>query len=284
MSSVPARPEAVALELCLATDDLRRLRHNVQLAARLGVQRLELCAQMQQDGLTPALEAITLARRFWGPQPGLMVMLRPRAGDFCYQPAEIAQLLTLLPQLADAGADAVVSGVLQYNAAGLLTPHWQALAELNDSARRAGLTFCLHRALDACSDPLQSWQQLTQGPVVPARILSSGCPWQIAGSATPQAAEGAVAGIRRLQQQLRLGGSELVVAGKVSPANLLWLRQQLDHRLITADAVLAPSASVAANVAAGVFSFHLYSAVLRDGWVDPTLLAAVLAACGSLVE
>jgi copper homeostasis protein len=273
----------VALELCIATDDLIRLKHNVRLAARLGVQRLELCAQMQQHGLTPTLEAITLARRFWGPQPGLMVMLRPRAGDFCYQSAEITQLLALLPRLAGAGADAVVSGVLQNNAAGQLTPHWQALAELSDSARQIGLTFCLHRALDACSNPLQSWQQLTQQPGAPARILSSGCRWQIASSSTPVASVGAVAGIRRLQQQLQIGGSELVVAGKVSAANMPWLRQQLNNRLTTADTALRPSEPRLSYPPAGVFSFHLYSAVLRDGWVDPTLLAAALAACGSLI-
>jgi copper homeostasis protein len=279
---------ACPLELCLATDDLSRLQHNVQLAASLGVSRLELCADMAQDGLTPALAAVALARSHWGAQPGVMAMLRPRGGDFCYSPAEIHQLLTLLPQLAAAGADAVVTGVLQHDASGQLQPHWQALAELSAAAQSAGLTFCLHRAIDACSDPLRSWSQLTSGPMAPARILSSGCHWQSAdlSSSVGSAAvnpDGAVAGIQRLQQQLQLGGCELVVAGKVSSANLRWLRQQLQ-------AVPLPAATVAAVPHHGSgqtqpcrFSFHLYSAVLRDGWVDPALLSAVLSQCHSPV-
>lgn len=273
--TVNATSKACPLELCLATDDPSRLQHNVQLAASLGVSRLELCADMAQDGLTPALAAVELARRHWGDQPGVMAMLRPRGGDFCYRPAEINQLLTMLPLLAAAGADAVVTGVLQRDASGQLQPHWQALADLSAAAQSAGLTFCLHRAIDACSDPLTSWQQLTRGPVAPARLLSSGCHWHSAkpGSSSGSAAvDGAVAGIQRLQQQLQLGGAELVVAGKVSAANLHWLRQQLQ-------AVPLPAVSPH-----GGCSFHLYSAVLRDGWVDPALLSAVLAQCNSPVD
>ncbi len=268
--SVNATSKACPLELCLATDDQARLQHNVQLAASLGVSRLELCADMAQDGLTPALAALELARCHWGTQPGVMAMLRPRGGDFCYSPAEIHQLRALLPQLAAAGADAVVTGVLQRDANGQLQPHWQALTDLSAAAQSAGLTFCLHRAIDACSDPLTSWQQLTRGPVAPARLLSSGCHWQAAAAAVNT--DGAVAGIQRLQQQLQLGGAELVVAGKVSAANLHWLRQQLQ-------AVPLPAVSPH-----GGCSFHLYSAVLRDGWVDPALLSAVLAQCNSPVD
>ncbi len=192
------------------------------------------------------------------------------------QPGTAARIFT--GAQVPAGADAVVTGVLQRDASGQLQPHWQALADLSAAAQSAGLTFCLHRAIDACSDPLTSWQLLTQGPVAPARILSSGCRWQSAAMTNSTGAQvvsanadGAVAGIQRLQQQLSLGSCELVVAGKVSAANLRWLRQQLQ-------AVQRPAVSPHRG-----FSFHLYSAVLRDGWVDPALLSAVLTQCNSPV-
>lgn len=271
--------KAVALELCLSTDDCNRLQHNVLQAAELGVSRLELCSAMQQDGLSPALADVALARRYWGARPGVMAMLRPRGGDFCYSPAEISALLTLLPALADAGADAVVCGVLQQRPDGQQHLHWQALAELSDCARSYGLTFCLHRAVDAVSDPLHSWQQLCHRPQLQvARALSSGCRWR--ASAAPAVADlpgggmaEAVRGVAQLAQQLALGGPELVVAGGVSATNLAWLRQQLLQA--------APGQTNHSGPLVPRFSFHLHSAVLQDGWVDPVLLSAVLAQCHS---
>jgi len=264
---------AIALELCLATDDSRRLQHNVQQAMQFGVSRLELCSAMHLDGLSPTCAEVALARRYWGDRPGVMAMLRPRGGDFCYSPSEITGMLALLPALAEAGADAVVTGVLQQDPAGQLQLHRQALTELAAAATQLGLTFCLHRAFDALSDPLRSWQQLVApSQLTPARVLSSGCRWQ--NPAPVGATDSAVGGVGRLMQQLALGGPELVVAGGVNATNLPWLRQQLM-------AALPQANPTPAAVRAQPFSFHLYSAVLRDGWVDPVLLQAVLAQCNS---
>lgn len=236
---------AVALELCLDTDDLSRLGDNVRLAAELGVARLELCAAMQEDGLTPTPAAVALARQLWGERPGVMAMLRPRGGDFVYHDAELARMQQQMVALAAAGADAVVLGALD----GAGQWHWPALQQLTALAQSLGLTVAVHRAIDACADPLQAWRQLQQLPV--ARVLSSGTRWGSGG--------GAVEGLPVLQQLRALGGPELVVGGGVSAANLPLLRQQL-----SCAAAPAP------------FSFHLYSAVLQDGRVEPKRLAAVL--------
>jgi len=231
----------IKLELCLQTET--HLAANVALAREFGVARLELCSRMDQDGLTPTPAQVALARQHWGDGPGLVAMLRPRGGDFCYQKSEQRQLQSELVQLAAAGADSVVLGVL--------TPAQQldmaALTELCGFATDLGLTVAVHRAIDACAEPLLSWLQLTRLPV--ARVLSAGTRWDSKLPATQ--------GIAQLQAFLAAGGPELVIGGGVNAGNIAAIRRQL-----------APAAA---------YSFHLHSAVQRQGVVAADLLQAVQA-------
>lgn len=259
--NVAAVSHVAAIELCLATDDLALCAHNVRTAAQAGVARVELCADMAHAGLTPRLAAVELARRHWTAPHGVMAMLRPRPGDFGYSATEITTMLRQLPLLAAAGADAVVTGALQRDGDGQWQWAHSAMQELSLCATELGLSFAVHRAIDACADPLVSWQQLlaanASGQLAVARVLSSGCAWhdqQEKHQAAAPVMDGAVDGIERLRQMAASSAIELVVAGKVSATNLAWLAQQL-------------------QIVGRNFSFHLYSGVLRDGKVDPQLLA-----------
>ncbi|MDH5609009.1 MAG: copper homeostasis protein CutC, partial [Cyclobacteriaceae bacterium] len=60
-------------------------------AEKAGANRLELCAHLELDGLTPEFELIE--RVVSSVTIPVRVMVRPRAGDFCYSPAEIEDML-----------------------------------------------------------------------------------------------------------------------------------------------------------------------------------------------
>jgi copper homeostasis protein len=230
----------IRLELCLQTET--HLAANVRLAREFGVARLELCSRMDQDGLTPTPAQVALARQHWGDGPGLVAMLRPRGGDFCYEAAALRQMQSELVQLATAGADAVVLGVLtdtqQLNL--------NAISELCAFAADLQMNLAFHRAIDACADPMLAWLQLSRLPV--SRVLSAGTPWHSKLPATQ--------GIPQLQAFLAVGGPELVIGGGVNAGNIAAIRAQLP--------------------AGSAYSFHLHSAVQQQGVVQADLLQAVL--------
>lgn len=230
----------IKLELCLQTET--QLAANVRLAREFGVARLELCSRMDLDGLTPTPAQVALARHYWGDGPGLVAMLRPRGGDFCYDTTEIALLRHDMAQLATAGADSVVLGLLTAEQ----KLHQSAVAELVEFAAVLGLTVAFHRAIDASTDPALSWLQLSRLGV--ARVLSAGTSWRSRLPATQ--------GIQQLQAFLAAGGPELVIGGGVNAGNISAIRAQLP--------------------AGAAYSFHLHSAVQQQGLVQANLLQAVL--------
>ena len=75
-----------------------------------GADRLELCADLAIGGTTPSAALVRQVKA----ETGLPVraLLRPRAGDFCYDRWELAQMAELAAGLVAAGADGIVTGVL----------------------------------------------------------------------------------------------------------------------------------------------------------------------------
>src|SRR3954451_5367271 len=75
-----------------------------------GADRLELCADLDAGGTTPsrALVAEVLAQV----SVPVLVMIRPRPGDFVYSRAERARMSADVAAAIDAGATGVVLGVL----------------------------------------------------------------------------------------------------------------------------------------------------------------------------
>ena len=121
------------------------------LAARSGgADRLELCAGLSIGGTTPSLALVKQVKAETGLP--VRVLLRPRAGDFCYDPWELAQMEELAAQLVGAGADGIVTGVL--------TPEGDldlpAMERICQAARQAAqgrpVALALHRAFDVCRD------------------------------------------------------------------------------------------------------------------------------------
>ena len=133
-------------------------------AERGGADRIELCSNLSVGGLTPDLALILGVRQQI--QIPIFVMIRPRAGDFVYTPAEFTQMKNSLAEAKDSGADGLVFGILKPNG----TLDVDRTCELVERAKPLPVTF--HRAFDACPDFLQALEDVSRSGA--CRILTSG--------------------------------------------------------------------------------------------------------------
>ena len=110
-----------------------------------GADRVELCAALDLGGLTPTPGLIAAARGL--PIP-IRCMIRPRAGDFCFSPAEVDQMKVDIDAVKTAGLEGIVLGAA--------TPDGQldveVLQELLSYAEQMGAT--LHRVIDTVPNRL----------------------------------------------------------------------------------------------------------------------------------
>jgi len=128
------------LELCASSIDA------IKLAKKFGFDRIELCQNLEQGGITPSPGFIEYALAF-----GLEthVLIRPRSGGFLYSRDEIEIMLRDILECKNLGAHGVVVGAL--NEYGLIDEF--ALELMVEKAKGMELTF--HRAFDDCAD----WQK-----------------------------------------------------------------------------------------------------------------------------
>ncbi|WP_164852240.1 copper homeostasis protein CutC [Rheinheimera riviphila] len=256
----------IDIEICVNCDDLSTLAIQVQAAKAGCATRLELCGAMHEQGLTPTVEAVKIARQAWGNGPGLVAMLRPRGGDFYYQADDVALMQQQLSALAAAGADAVVLGVLRQSSDGQIEIDWPLLNVLLAQAADLSVEVNFHRAFDVLPIPTRAaaLQRLQQLGI--ARVLTAGCAWD--------SGFGALEGVPQLQQDLQQTANaqapQLVIGGGVTLSNVAMLRKQLMQ--LTQLTQLSSMTSTA-----GCYSFHCYSAVLTDGRVDQHKVAALVA-------
>jgi copper homeostasis protein len=133
-------------------------------AERGGADRIELCGDLSVGGLTPDPALIRAVRQQI--QIPIFVMIRPRAGDFVYSPAEFAQMTNSVVEAKDSGADGLVFGILKPNR----TVDFARSRKLVELAQPLPVTF--HRAFDACPDFSQALEDVVRSGV--SRILTSG--------------------------------------------------------------------------------------------------------------
>lgn len=172
----------------------------VVAAARAGADRVELCAALSEGGLTPSAGTIAAAREVAG--IGLVVLVRPRGGDFLYDERELEVLRRDVRCARAAGADGVALGVLTADGAVDVA----RMSELVALARPMQVTF--HRAFDHAREPLATLDELIELGV--ERVLSSG------QEAT------AVAGVELLRRMVARAAGRIAVmpGGGVRPANV----------------------------------------------------------------
>jgi copper homeostasis protein len=133
-------------------------------AQKGGANRVELCADLLEGGITPSSGTIWLTRQKL--TIPMNVIIRPRGGDFCYNDAEFAVMKHDIEHAKALGADGVVIGILNANGT-IDIERTQALIAL---ARPMSVTF--HRAFDMVRDPFAALETLIELGV--DRILTSG--------------------------------------------------------------------------------------------------------------
>jgi copper homeostasis protein len=136
----------------------------VRAAQAAGAQRVELCADLLEGGITPSLGMIRQARKV--PGIDLNVMIRPRGGDFLFNEDEFATMRADIETSKVEGANGVVIGLL--TAAGEIDIG--PTRELVALARPLSVTF--HRAFDVAAEPFGALETLIELGV--DRVLTSG--------------------------------------------------------------------------------------------------------------
>lgn len=129
-----------------------------------GADRVELCASLVEGGTTPSSGMLAAAFRAV-PLP-IMVMIRPRGGDFLYSSHELEAMKLDIAAAKSSGAHGVVLGLLRSDG----TIDEERTRTLIVLSRPLEVTF--HRAFDMTRDPFEALEVLVRLGV--ERVLTSG--------------------------------------------------------------------------------------------------------------
>lgn len=139
----------------------------VRAAITGGADRVQLCANLAEGGTTPSagmiLEACELARIAGVP---IMVLIRPRGGDFVYSPDEVEVMAADLRAARRIGPAGYVLGCLSAEGWVDVDLTRQLVAEAG------GKDVTFHRALDSAVDPVASAEAAFKAGCT--RVLTAG--------------------------------------------------------------------------------------------------------------
>ena len=146
------------IEICLESVE------SVIAAEKGGADRVELCSDLFEGGLTPTIGTVKTALRKSNIK--INAMIRPRGGDFCYFDEEFEVMKEDIKAFKETGINGIVFGIL--------TPDGDVdvkrSKEIIELARPLAVTF--HRAFDMTRDPYKSLEELIELGV--DRVLTSG--------------------------------------------------------------------------------------------------------------
>jgi len=200
------------------SDDIYRLEACVEnfeealLAQKRGVHQVELCASLDQDGLTPKVQVIEQCLE--GLDIPVKVMIRPLAGSFVSDGRVLRRMISELEKVQIIGVERVVFGVT--------TPDGHididSFARLRDHSGSMRITF--HKAIDTCVDPVVEVGRLIESGGIHS-ILTSG------GRAT--AMEGAT--ILREMIKVSAGRLEILPAGRITADNVQQVHELIEAKM-----------------------------------------------------
>jgi copper homeostasis protein len=172
----------------------------LDVATRAGVDRIELCSALNLAGLTPSAGLMALAATKAIP---CFVLIRPRAGDFCYDVRDVDLMRREIDIVRSMRLAGIVIGASR--ADGSLDE--EILRALLEHA--AGLPAVLHRAFDLAPDFHAALETAIELGFI--RVLTSGgAPDAVSGSAV----------IRSLVEQAA-GRIEIMAGAGLTPDNVI---------------------------------------------------------------
>lgn len=187
-----------------------------------GASRIELCERLDLGGLSPApalVAAVGACLRI-----PVVVLVRPRDGDFVYDRADRVALGEGIRVAKELGARGVAIGALRQDG----SVDADLIGKLIELARPMEVTF--HRAFDSCPDQFEAIDTLAGLGV--ERVLTSG------GAGTAEL------GIGRLRELVRASGGRaaILAGGGLGPANAVRIVRETGVREVHAhSALLGPS-------------------------------------------
>jgi copper homeostasis protein len=180
------------------------------IAQQRGANRIELCENLAVGGTTPSYGTIITCKKHLSIP--VIVMIRPRGGDFAYSPMEVEAMIEDIRICQKAGADGIATGVL--NSSGEID--LPILRRLISEAGSMQITF--HKAIDETADIETEIQKLKDTGI--HRVLTSG--------GAPTALEGS--GMLNKLISLTAGSLIILTAGKVTSENLDTLSKLIPSR------------------------------------------------------
>lgn len=145
---------------------------DVRAAIEGGADRVELCQNLEADGLTPDYnmikKSVELAREAGRPFE-VMVLVRSRQGDFVYSEEEKELMKQNVSDICGLGVDGVVVGALNPD----LTVDTKWIGQIVELVHRKQLSVTFHRAFDSVRDFSSALESLAHLGV--DRILTAGC-------------------------------------------------------------------------------------------------------------
>lgn len=173
---------------------------DAKIAEINGASRIELCSALEYDGLSPSY---TLAKKCVDELSiPIMVMIRPRKGNFVYSEAEVTTMIKSISDFKKIGIAGFVFGLLNTNN----EIDFDNLKLLVEAANPFQVTF--HKAIDYTPNVYKSFETLNKIEGI-TRVLTSG------GATT------AWEGRFELKQMNELPNRriEIIAAGKIFPEN-----------------------------------------------------------------
>jgi copper homeostasis protein len=182
------------LEVCVDSVESARAAENG------GADRIELCQDLCEGGLTPSIGLLEAVRE--RVKLPIAVMIRPRGADFCYTSDEFEVMRRDLLAAQRAGADMIVLGLLLPDG----SFDCARTAELVALARPLPVTF--HRAFDMVSDAERALDAIMELGI--ERVLTSGLERTV------------IEGLDTLTTLVQRGGERIIVVpgGGISERNL----------------------------------------------------------------
>ena len=144
-------PSSPLLEVCVSSVK------SAIAAAEGGARRLELCVNLANGGTSPSPLLIKQVRE--SVEINVRVMIRPRAGNFCYTEEELDTMRAEIQQAKILGANGIVLGILRPDK----HVDVERTRELASLAYPLGVTF--HRAFDETPDPLRALEDVMRAGV-----------------------------------------------------------------------------------------------------------------------
>ena len=185
--------------------------HDALSAFKKGAHRLELCSDLDQDGLTPTYELLSeIKLKLTLP---LRVMVRPHSKSFVYNDDELNQMKKTIDYCKKMNFDGVVFGCLNEK----FELDLQKIEVLSIFAKP--LKVIIHKAIDLTNSPLKSLKKLIEIDLVDGVLTSGG-------------AKTALHGIEVLNKMMDVipENFELILAGKITNRNFNLIHKKIKGR------------------------------------------------------